>query len=149
DPVLNLQTGDLAKVFQVTRNQRGTVGQGDGSDQHISSANFFQLLILSQAVELGSNIGVNGKNLGNSCHGSFSLVESLLTALQLGFVGSLEQGRETSLKDFDPTHDRDGNVVGGLAHPLKDAGMITQKERVSVSRTIMIHPRSWVGPVGG
>src|SRR5207248_8042822 len=53
NPILNLQSGNLAEMPDVASDERRAVSQCDGRDQEIGAADLFQFLTPQQLVKLG------------------------------------------------------------------------------------------------
>src|SRR4051812_11820530 len=100
-PVLDRQAGHLAEVFQVAGNQRGMVRQRDGGNQQVRPADLFELLVRTEAVELGGRSIVNEQNLWNPGQGLLRLLKELLSALQFPSRGRLGQESKTTLQHLD------------------------------------------------
>lgn len=97
------------------------MGQGDGRDQQVSSANFLQLLVLSQSVKLRRNGGIDGKYR----HPSEMILthfQSLVSEQQLVPIGRLHDGGESPCEDLDARENR------------RDHGLACQANR-SVTRS--------------
>jgi hypothetical protein len=93
-PVLDQKAGNLAKVLEITRHDFGAMGQCDAGDQEIAPADFFQLPVLAQPIELGRGCGIDGDD-SESRQIAIALNEPCLRLLQLVSVRCLGDKRKT------------------------------------------------------
>src|SRR5437868_6172957 len=59
DPVFDLQPWNFAKMPQISSHDRCILSQADACDQQVTPANFFDLFVFAQLVELGGGAAIH------------------------------------------------------------------------------------------
>ena len=119
-------------MAQVSSDESRSLRKGDAGDQKVGSADPFQVLDLSEPVELGGGLGVEG-NDDQSLELSLGLIQPRLGLVELGAIIGLEQVGETPLQDFDAANNRGGDVIGARQDTLADLRLPQKPECQEVS----------------